>query len=209
MRKFLVALLALVPLIKADTAVLPTLNAPFSNDLRAAIVASGLNFPTAMAIAPKGGLLVGTTAPAGDPGQFNYYLGQGQLLNISGGNTVQVASFPGAITAVATIGSVLLQIPDSFRLSAIANASSPMPNALPTFHCKTPRLSDAGEIVLSARPGCFILLSHYFGNVWSYCGACALTRQNDSGGAQVLVLRIELRVHVRSCIGWVRKGRFS
>ena len=64
-----------------------------------------------------------------------------------------------------------------------------MPNALPTFHCKTPRLSDAGEIVLSARPGCFLHspISFYFGNVWSYCGACALTRQNDSGGlAQVL-----------------------
>lgn len=83
----------------------PALNPSIASQFTLTTVASGLNFPTAMAIAPNGSLLVATTLPSGDLNDENLYSGQGQLLDMVNGTLTTVASFPGAITGVTTVGS--------------------------------------------------------------------------------------------------------
>ena len=84
--------------------------------LRVTQFATGLNFPTTMAVLPDGSLLAGTTPSSGLGGYEAYYLGSGQLIRMTdldhngvadGAGTVVAGNLPGAVTSVRQMGSLI------------------------------------------------------------------------------------------------------
>ena len=140
--------------------------------LRVTTFASGLNFPASMTTLPDGSLLVGTTAPAPQPGFAAYYFGSGQLVRFTdAANTgiadnagaVVVSGLPGAVSTVRSVGGLI-------AVATVGNGTQagllqeditffrPGPNPASAYanlggiHFSVPDRNGAVNITLDSRP---------------------------------------------------------